>query len=329
MMRLGVFTVLFNERPMEEVAPYVSSLGYEAVELAAWRASSHLDIERVVSDKAYVKQLHELLKSNDLEIAALSNHLEGKLVLGPLDGSTDEFSPSSDPEEKVKYGVERMKLTARAAAVLGVETVVGFTGSPVWDKWYSWPPANEELYERAWELMAERWNDILDTFEEEGVVFAHECQPGEIAYNVETAERAVQAMDGRKEFRFNFDPSHLIWQGIDPVVFIKRLADRIQFVHAKDCEVQVDEVGRSGVICNGPWSRNDRGVRFRVPGWGDAQWKRIVSALIEIGYNDVISFEHEDPVMSREDGCEQCAALFRSVQIKQPLTEWGVWWNEE
>lgn len=328
-MKLGVFTALYNEKPLEEVAKYVSGLGYEMVELAAWKSSNHLDIEKVLADKTYRTKLLGMLHGFNLEISALSNHLEGQLILGPLDWTTDDWAPTKDTDGKVKYGVERMKDTARAAAALGVKIVAGFTGSQVWGQWYSFPEQNIKAYERAWEIFAERWRPILDVFKKEGVKFALEVHPTEIAYNIETAEDCLKAIDARPEFGFNFDPSHFIWQMIDPVIFLKKFPDRIFHAHAKDSELQQDEVARSGVIPNGPWGRPNRGFRFRVPGWGDADWRRIMTALLTIGYDYVLSYEHEDPVMSREDGCEKNIDFLRPLVIKSPLKDWGVWWKKE
>ncbi len=186
------------------------------------------------------------------------------------------------------------------------------------------PPANERLYEQGWDLFAERWGDILDTFGEYGIKFALEVHPTEIAYNLETAERAVECLGGREEFGFNFDPSHLLWQLIDPVVFIRRLGKRTYHAHAKDAELQQDVLAYSGVIPTGPWQNPNRGFRFRVPGWGMADWRRIISALVEVGYDYVLSFEHEDPVMSREDGMEQAIKFLSPLIIKKPLHQ--VWW---
>jgi sugar phosphate isomerase/epimerase len=327
-MKLGVFTVLYNEKPLQEVAEYIAGLGYDMVELAAWRGSNHLDIEKVLADEGYRKDLLSMLEGLGLEISAISNHLDGQMILGPLDWTTDGWAPVKDPDEKVKWAIGRMKDTARAAAALGVEVVVGFTGSQVWGQWYSFPEENIKAYEQAWEVFAERWHPILDVFKQEGVKFALEVHPTEIAYNIETAEDCLKAIDRRPEFGFNFDPSHFVWQMIDPVLFIKSFPDRLYHAHAKDSELQEHEVRRSGVIPNGPWQRPDRGFRFRVPGWGDVNWRRIMTALLTVGYDFVLSYEHEDPVMSREDGCEKNIAYLKPLIIKSPLGQWGQWWQD-
>jgi len=320
-LKIGIFTILYNELKLEKVLEYVSKLGYEAVEIATWKGSNHIDIDRILSGGA--TEFKRTVEKYGLMISALSNHLEGQLVLGPHDESTDEWFKGT-PEEKVKYGMERMKKTAMAAAALDVPVVNGFIGAPNWGAWYIFPPKNEEIFEKGFEIFAERWNEILDTFETHDVKFAHEVHPQEQAYNIETAERALKAINERKEFGFNFDPSHLIWQGIDPVVFIKKFGDRIYHAHAKDAEIVKENVSFSGITPTGSWTRPDRGFRFRVVGWGDVEWKRVITALVEVGYDYVLSYEHEDPVMSREDGCEKCIAFLKPLIIKAPLKK--VWW---
>ncbi len=321
-MKLGIFTALFQDRPLEEVLRLVAELGYEAVELPAWKGSPHLDVDSVLADGG--RSLQRLVRSYGLEISALSDGREGQLVLGPHDWTVDRWAPVQGVEERVRYGTERIKLVARAAAALEVPVVTGFFGSSVWDKWYNYPSTNEQVYQQGWELFARRVNPILDAFAQQGVRFAFEVHPTEIAYNVETAEQALEVLDHRPEFGFNFDPSHLFWQGIDPVVFIKRLGKQIYHAHAKDGEVQEDEVRRSGVLSGGSWTRPDRGFRFRVPGWGDVDWRRVLSALAAVGYDYVLSFEHEDPVMSPEDGCEKAIDFLRPLIIKKPLA--NAWW---
>jgi sugar phosphate isomerase/epimerase len=321
-MKLGIFTALFNDWPLEKVARHVSGLGYEAVELPAGKGSGHLELNDVINGGA--KKLKKLLADHGLSISALSHGVAGQLSMGPHDSSTDVWAPGMNPEQKVAFAVEQLKLTARAAAELEVPVVTGLIGSHVWDKWYIFPPANEQLYEQGFTLFAERWNPVLDEFKKYGVKWALEVHPTGIAYNIETAQMALKALGNRPEFGFNFDPSHLVWQLIDPVIFVKTFGPKILHSHAKDGELQEDEVHRSGVIPTGSWMRPDRGFRFRVPGWGQVNWRRVITALVSVGYDYVMSFEHEDPVMSPEDGAEKAIDYLRPLIIKKPLTK--VWW---
>lgn len=317
-MKLGILTVLFDTQPLEEVAEYVSDLGYEAVEIASWAGSGHLDTDKAVSDPAYAKGIKKMLASHGLEISGLADHLSSQLVLPPVDASWDPWSPTQDKDEMVKFGRERLLQSARVASELEIPVVNGFFGSTVWGNWYSWPPKNIEIYDEGWELFAERWNPILDEFKKLGVKFAHEVHPTEIAYNITTAQTAIDKL-GRDDWGFNFDPSHFIWQMIDPVVFVKTFGNRILHVHAKDFEVQEDEISRDGVLSTGSWTNMRRAARYRVPGWGQVPWKRLITALLEVGYDGTLSFEHEDPVMSERDGAEKSIDFLRPLIIKEPM----------
>lgn len=321
-MKIGIFTAMFRDLSLDQLAAYVSGLGYEMLEIPIWHGSPHLDTPEIL--RGNTKKIKETLKKNQLTISALNNAKSGQLVLGPLDASTDDWAPTKDPAAKVQFAMESMKNAARVAAELEVPVVTSFVGSAVWDKWYIYPAANEHLYEQAWEVFTERWSAILKIYKEYGIQLAVETHPNEMIYNIETAARALQELGHYQEFGFNLDPSHFIWQLIDPVIFIKTFGPRIYHVHAKDGELQQDELRRSGVIPTGSWTRIDRGFRFRVPGWGDVQWRKFISALAQAGYNYVISYEHEDPVMSREDGCEKCIEFLKPLLIKKPLEQ--VWW---
>ena len=245
------------------------------------------------------------------------------MVLGPHDASTDEWFKGS-ADEKIKYATACLKKTAEAAAALDVPVVTGFIGSPNWAAWYVYPPTYEKIFENGFSLFAERWGDILDTFDQYGIKFAHEVHPQEQAYNTETAEQALKAIGFRKSFGFNFDPSHFVWQCMDPVVFIKKFGERIYHCHAKDAELVKENLATSGCIPTGSWKRNTRGFRFRTVGWGSVEWKRIITALCEVGYDYVLSYEHEDPVMSAEDGVEKCITFLKPLIIKKPIE--NVWW---
>jgi sugar phosphate isomerase/epimerase len=321
-MKIGIMTALFSDTPLPKVAEYVAGLGYETVELPLWANNGHTDLDELVTP-AGAKKLKTMLAGHGLSISALNEGIAGQLSMGPLDESTDPWFAGT-PEEKVRYAVDRLVKAAQAASELEVPVITGLIGSQVWDKWYIFPPANERLYEKAFELFAERWNPVLDAYRRYGVRWGLEVHPTGIAYNIETAQMALKAVDNRPELGFNFDPSHLVWQLIDPVIFVKTFGKKIYHCHAKDGEIQEDEVRRSGVLSTGSWMRPDRGFRFRVPGWGQVDWRRVMTALVSVGYDYVISFEHEDPVMSPEDGAEKAIEYLRPLVIRKPLTK--VWW---
>ncbi len=320
-LKIGIFTVMFDDMPLEEVLKYVSKLGYEMIEIGAWKGSSHFNLDQIL--KGGATAFKRKISKYNLSISAINNSDEGQLVLGPHDSVTDDFYKGS-PEEKVRYGMDRMKKTVEAAAALDVPVVDGFIGSPYWGAWYVWPPKYQQIYDEGFKLFSSRWGEILDTFRTYGVKFALEVHPHQQAYNIETAEQLLNAINHKKEFGFNFDPSHLVWQGIDPVIFIKKFGDRIFHMHAKDGELVKENLTTSGCIPTGSWNRSTRGFRFRVPGWGDVEWRRVLTALVEVGYDYVMSYEHEDPIMSREDGCEKAIAYLKPLIVKHPLK--NIWW---
>jgi len=311
-MKIGMFTANFLDRDLESVFKMMAEKGYEAAELPAFYGNRHLDVDEILKGNN-VHHLKRLAKKYNLTISALSNHPEGQLVLGPHTKDTDALYEGT-PAEKIRFGMERMKKTAKAAAALEVPVVCGFIGCENYSRWFPWP------YPQGWDEMAEdfveRWGEILDVFAEEGVRFAHEPHPIEYVYNIETAVRSVELMEGRKEWGFNFDPANIILQGIDPVIFIQELGDRIFHVHAKDGEIVEHNVRRSGIQPTGKWDRIDRGFRFRIPGWGSVPWKRVLTEFMLVGYDYVLSYEHEDVVMSREDGLEKTIDYLRPLIIK-------------
>ena len=321
-MKIGIFTVLYNDRDFESVLKFVSSIGYEAVELAAWRGSNHLNIDKVLSGGA--GEVKSLVEKYGLMISALSNHLEGQLILGPHDESTDDWFKGT-PEEKVKYGTERMKKTIEAASQLDVNVVNSFTGIPNWSAWYIFPPKYEKIYEGYWELFKERWMPILDYAKEHGVKIAFETHPQELNYNLDTAKKLIEVGEKHPSLGFNYDPSHFLWQQMDPVIFIYELHDRIFHAHFKDVETIPHQVARTGVLATGPWNRIARPVRFRTIGWGQVPWRRVITALIETGYNYVASVEHEDPTMSRDSGVKLAVEYLKPLLKIEP-PEVKPWW---
>src|SRR4030066_1877690 len=241
-MKIGLFTATFLDMHIEEVFKMASGLGYEAVEMPAFAGNGQLDIEEIVKG-GNAAALKKLVKSHGLIISALANHPEGQIVLGPYGKDTDAIFKGTK-EEKIKFGTERMIKTAQTANALEVPVVTGFIGCETFGRFFPRP------YSKGWSDMeaefVERWGKILDKFGEYGVKFAHEPHPNELVSNVDTAQRAGELMDGRKEFGFNLDPANLIYLGIDVENFIDALAPRIYHVHAKDGEIVAHNVRRSG-----------------------------------------------------------------------------------
>ena len=313
-MKIGLFTATYLDMKLDQVCKMAADYGYESVELPAFNGNPHLDIEEVVK-QGKASKIKKMVEDNGLIISALSNHPEGQIVLGPYGDDTDAIFKGTK-EEKIAFGTERMIKTAQAANALEVPVVCGFLGCENFGRFFPWPSS------KAWSKMeqefVERWGKILDKFGEYGVKFAHEPHPNQLVYDVDTAVKAVELMGNRKEFGFNFDPANLIYLGLDVETFIDVLKDKIYHVHAKDGEVVAHNQSRSGRMPQGDWQRLGRGFRFRIPGWGRVNWKKVITELSLIGYDYVMSYEHEDVTMSRQDGIEKTIAYLKPLIIKAP-----------
>ncbi len=314
-MKIGLFTATYLDLPLKDVFKKAADYGYEAVELPSFReGNTHLDVDSLIENKS-AAEIKKLAHEYNLTISALSNHTESLLVLGPYGPDTEWIHPGTK-EERIKFGTERIIKSAQAANELEVPVVCGFIGCENFGRFFPFP------YSKGWEVMeqefVERWGKILDKFKEYGVKFAHEPHPNQLVYDIDTALRSVDLMDNREEWGFNFDPANLIYLGIDVENFIDKLAGRIYHVHAKDGQVVKHNVGNSGVIPQGNWQKLSRGFRFRIPGWGSVPWKNVITELSMIGYDYVMSYEHEDVTMSREDGIKKTIEYLRPLIINNP-----------
>jgi sugar phosphate isomerase/epimerase len=294
--------------------------GYDGLELACW--GDHFDVAECLRSPAYAASRREILKGHGLSCWAISNHLVGQAVCDPIDARHKAIVPErvwgdGDPEGVRQRAAREMIDTASAAARLGVKVVNGFTGSSIWPMLYFFPPTGAAEVEAGYADFARRWNPILDGFDAAGVRFALEVHPTEIAYDVHTARRALAAVGGRAAFGFNFDPSHLVWQGIDPVKFIRAFSDRIYHCHVKDATRAAD--GEASILGSHlPFGDHRRGWDFRSPGRGEVDFDGIVRALNEAGYEGPLSVEWEDPGMSREHGAAEAVEFVRGVQFDPP-----------
>lgn len=318
---ITLFTGQWADLPFEEVARLAGEWGYDGLEIACW--GDHLDPWRW-DDEAYVQGRLDILQRNNLKVWTISNHLKGQAVCDdPIDERHRGILPDvvwgdGDPEGVRRRAAEEMKNTARLAAKLGVKTVTGFTGSSIWKYVAMFPPASEKMVDAGYQDFADRWNPILEVFDEVGVRFAHEVHPSEIAYDYWTTQRALEAIGHREAFGLNWDPSHMVWQDIDPVGFLWDFKDRIYHVHCKDTKKRLAN-GRNGRLSSHlPWADPRRGWDFISTGHGDVPWEDAFRMLNSIGYRGPLSVEWEDAGMDRLDGAPEALAFVRRLSGYQP-----------
>jgi len=313
-----MFTGQWADLPMETLASKFSEFGYDGLELACW--GDHFEVDKALADDAYCATKREVLDKYNMQVFAISAHLVGQAVLDNIDARHQAILPpyvwgDGDPAGVNARAAEELKNSARAAQKLGVGIVNGFTGSSIWPLLYSFPPVSPQMIDEGFKLLAERFNPILDVFAECGVKFALEVHPTEIAFDLYTAERAIKALGGREEFGFNFDPSHLIWQGVDPVEFIRAFPERIYHVHMKDAIVTLD--GRSGILSSHlDFGNPRRGWDFRSLGRGTVNFEEIIRALNKANYKGPLSVEWEDSGMDRDHGAKEACEFVRKVDFE-------------
>lgn len=316
---ITLFTGQWADLPLDTLCKKVKAWGYDGLEIACW--GDHLDVFKAAEEPGYCKGKLALLEKYGLKVWAISNHLAGQLVCDPNnDSRSDGFVPDEfkgDAEKKRQFGVDSMKAAARAARNLGAGVVNGFTGSSIWHQLYSFPPNDWNEIEKGYQFFSDMFNPILDVFDECGVKFALEVHPTEIAYDFVTARKALDAIGYRESFGFNFDPSHLQWQGMDPVKFLEEFEERIFHVHMKDCAVTLD--GATGILGSHiNFGEAGRGWDFRSLGRGDVDFEDIIRVLNRIGYSGPLSVEWEDPGMDREYGAADALEFLKGLNYPAP-----------
>lgn len=326
---LTLFTGQWADLPIEKLAPLASQMGYNGLELACW--GDHFDVDAAASSAPYRQRLWEILTENKLTCFAVSNHLVGQAVCDRIDQRHKSILPpevwgDGEPEGVRARAAEKMILTAKAARAFFNDkpgfrsnphrvVVNGFTGSSIWHSIYAFPPTSQEYWDKGFEDFSARWIPILDAFAKEDVDFALEVHPTEIAFDTASAERALAAVKNHPRFGFNYDPSHLGYQGVDYVGFIRRFAERIFHVHVKDAWWGHGD-GSVGVF-GGHTNFGDarRAWDFRSPGRGDIRFEEVIVALNDIGYNGPLSVEWEDIRMDRIHGATEAAGFIRQLDF--------------
>ena len=315
--KVTIFTGQFGDLKSDELFQKMSECGFDGLELAC--GTDHFDVRKCLNEEGYCEAKKAQLEKYGLGCWAISNHCVGQGVLDETDERTlaviPEYLRNADLSKVWENCAEEMKLTARAAAKFGVKVVNGFTGSSIWKYFYSWPPVPQEWIDNGYKLLKERWTPILDVFQEVGVKFALEVHPTEIAFDLQSAQLALEALDYHPAFGFNFDPSHFIWQMVDPVKFIRKFPDRIFHVHMKDAALQLD--GENGILGSHlPFGDYRRGWEFRSVGRGDVNFEEIIRALNDIKYNGPLSVEWEDQRMDRWAGARESCQYVRDVDFE-------------
>jgi sugar phosphate isomerase/epimerase len=309
-----LFTGQWADLTLEDLAKKVSDWGFDGLELACW--GDHFEVDKALDEDSYVQSRWDILNKYKLKCFAISTHLVGQCVADdPIDERHRRILPErlwgdGEPEGVRQRCAQEMMDTARAAKLFGVNVINGFTGSAVWKNIYFFPPTTQDDINKGYEDFAVRWKPILDVFSENDVKFGLEVHPTEIAYDIITAQRAIDAVDGHPAFGFNYDPSHFIHQFVDPVEFINEFGDRIWHVHVKDSRVQL--TGRNSILCSHlDFGDPRRGWDFVSPGRGDVKWDQLIRALNRVGYNGPLSIEWEDTGMDRDWGAPEALEMIR------------------
>lgn len=313
-----LYSGTWADLPLEGLAQKASDWGYQGLELCCW--GDHLEVQRAQSAADYCQKKLELLARYDLVAAVLSNHRVGQAVADIIDARHQRLLPDyvwgdGNPKEVPHRAAEEMRATMRVAQKLGAAVVSGFSGSPLWSYIAGYPGPTPEEVAAGFKEFARRWNPILDACRDAGVRYACEVHPGQIAFDLHSAEAALHALQGREEFGFTFDPSHLHWQGIDPVEFLRRFPDRIFHVHIKDVVLNLN--GRNGLLgAYLPPGDPRRGWDFRAPGHGGIDWEAIIRALNDIGYEGPLAVEFKDAGMNRDHGAEEACKFVKRLDFE-------------
>lgn len=314
-----LFTGQWADLSLADLAEKAADWGYDGLELACW--GDHFEVDKALADDGYCKAKRELLKKHGLKVFAISTHLVGQAVCDNIDARHQCILPpdiwgDGEPAGVQKRAAQGVIDAAKAAKKLGVDVVNGFTGSSIWHYLYSFPPVTAEMIDAGYADFAKRFTPILDAFKKEGVKFGLEVHPTEIAFDIASAQRAVEAVKGHECFGFNYDPSHLGYQGVDYVKFIRTFGDRIFHTHMKDAWWGHGD-GTVGVFGGHTEFADPRRFwDFRSLGHGDIDFEEIIVALNDVGYQGPLSVEWEDSRMDREHGAKEACDFVKSIDFK-------------
>jgi sugar phosphate isomerase/epimerase len=317
-MKLGVFTVILRSMPLEQALDYLAGLGVQTVEIGvgAFCGTDHCNPDELLSSDVKAKEFLHAIHSRGLRISCLSVH-------------GNPIHPKANIAAQHHADFER---AVRLAAKLGVDVIATFSGCPggapgdSQPNWVTcpWPPEYLEILDYQWkEVVAPYWTKTTAFARQHGIhKIALEMHPGFVVYNPETLLKLRQVAG--PEIGANFDPSHLIWQGIDPCAAVRALQGAIWHVHAKDTDIQKWNSTINGVLDTKHYSDElNRAWLFRTVGYGSSRkfWCDFISALRMIGYDHALSIEHEDSLMTSREGLEKAIRFLQSIILNEPKGE--------
>jgi sugar phosphate isomerase/epimerase len=304
--------------PLTGLAHKAGEWGYQGLELAC--AGDHLEVQRAVGEEDYVPQLTELLGRCNLVVPVLNAHRVGQAVADPIDVRHQAVLPDYVWGDGAEAGVrqraaEELMAIVRVAQKLGASVVSSAGGSPLWAFVAGYPPATHEQVRDGLRDFARLWTPILDVCRESGVRFALQVQPGQVAFDLYSAEQVLEALDGREDFGFTVNPALLHWQGVDPAEFLRRFGERTYHVHL--CDVAMTLNGRNGLLGSYlPPGDARRGWDLRAPGRGGVDWEGFIRALNDTGYDGPLSVWWADAGMNRDAGAEEACQFARRLDFE-------------
>lgn len=309
-------TLQWGDLPLQTVCEKAKSFGFDGLELGL---PAHVDVRE--TDSAYYQGIKNMLDDYGLKLFSISTHLISQAVCDRIDERHRSVLPDyiwGDGEEEGIHqrAAEHLVQAARAARMLGIDTVNGFTGSPIWQWLYSFPPVSDKMIDDGYQTFAQRFTPIMDEFQRLGVRFALEVHPTEIAFDTYSTSRTLEAIEHHPAFGLNYDPSHLGYQGVDYIGFIRKFADRIYHVHMKD--VYWSDTPTEIGVFGGHSTFGDarRYWNFRSLGRGKIRFEEIIRALNDIGYAGPLSVEWEDSGMEREQGATESCAFVKRIDFQ-------------
>ena len=305
----------WTDLALEDLALRAAEWTYQGLELCCW--SDHFEVQRALGESDYTQKKLETLNRNDLTAAVLDVRRVGHAVCGPIDAALQRVLPDyiwgdGDPEGVRQRAAEEMLAAVQAAQQLGVGILSGFTGATL-SMFPGFPGYDKEDLARALDEFARAWKPIVEACHDAGLRFAACVEPGQMAFDLHSAEMVMDALEAPEGFGFALDPAALHWQGVDPAEFVRRFPDRIAHVHCKDVAIRLN--GRSGLL--GPWPSGDqrRGWEYRAPGHGGVDWEGLIRALNGCGYDGALTVDWDDAGMNREWGADDACKFLKRLDF--------------